>query len=560
MGVIFAELAEDPGRIYVQAPPTYNEMMKRIPGSLYRQGAWTVPLSWAACLQLRNEFATLLDVGPGLNEWAAGYLAKRAELLDLKAGSVVYDLDTRLWSKQKEGSSWLYSVGRGLLADEPRTGKTIQVLTALRALVEHGADTLPALAVVPNSVKDTWAGEAAKWAPQLRVVVIGGTPKERAAQYTTEADLYIVNWEHIRTNSRLAGYGSIELKPKEMELGPLNLVGFKTVIADEAHRMADPKSKQTRAMWWLMWQARYRWAMTGTPVVNLPADLWSIMHGLAPEEYPPGRSKWIERYCLSGQGRFGWEVFGLNPEHMAEFHAILAPRFMRRTRAEFGGHPRQAPQIRWVELGTKQRTAYKAMQKEMIAAIDDEILVAGNPLTKRLRLSQIGHATPVIEEGEIVALTMPSAKVDALLELIDEEPDEPLIIMSPSRKLIELVDEQLQKRKHVTALITGKVDPQMRTANVARFQIGEAQFVLCTTGAGAEGITLDRANKLVFLGLDESHIKNLQAGDRGDGVMKDRAVDVIVILAKDTVDVETLANDGNKEMFLQEVAQDAQRG
>lgn len=552
--MIHAELSD--GKIALTVPPTYNEMVRQLPGSRFVKNEWTLPVSWAGAKQLRATFGDLLTVGPEFTAWANAYVERRSTIQAIQDRQVVYDLDARLYDFQRTGSSWLVSVGRGLLADEPRMGKTPQVLVALRTL---GAGALPALAVVPNSVKWTWAAEAEIWAPELSVQVIGGTAPQKRKQFDTPADLYIINWEAIRNHTRLAAYGSIEMSESDRTPGELDALGLVTVIADEAHRMVDPKAKQTRAMWNLMWQATYRWGMTGTPVVNRPDDVWSIMHGIAPEEYPDGKSKWVERYCVAGQGRFGWEVFGLKPETSAEFHEILRPRFLRRTRAEVGSAPQLPPQIRWVELGTKQRAAYKAMNKEQVALIDGEILVAGNPLVKHRRLSQIAAATPVLEAGEIVALTTPSAKLDAVLEILSEEPDEPVVVFSPSRKLIELLDTELQRKKYKTSLITGKVDPQMRAANVARFQIGETSVALCTTGAGAEGITLNRANKLIFLGMDESHVKNLQAKDRAEAVGKTTPVSVILVLAKDTVDESTLDNDETKEGFLQEVVRDAQR-
>lgn len=555
--MIYAEMWTD--RIAVTLPPTYNEMIKRVPGARYKDNVWTTPLSWAACVQLRAEFGQLLDIGPQLSEWAFTHLQRRNDVIAFKEGQYTYGaaLSQELRAYQLTGASWLMQAGRALLGDAPRVGKTPQMLVALRASALNGKT----LVVAPNSVKFTWGLEAQVWYPEAKVTVLHGSAAQKAKQIKEGADIFTINWESIRTLSRLAGYGSLLLSDKEKKEGPLNTVDWYAAIADEAHRMADPKAKQTRAMWYLFWQATLRYGLTGTPVVNRGADLWSIMHGLAPEEYPV-RSSWIDRYFNSGQGRFGWEVFGLKPDTYAEFHEILKPRFLRRTREEVDSQITQAnpPQIRWVELGVKQKAAYTLMKKEQLLAEEGGILAVSTPLERDLRLGQIANGTPVIEDGAVVALTTPSVKLDALWEIMDESPEEPLIVFSPSKLAIRFIKEQMDKKKIESIEITGDIDPQLRAANIAKFQMGMAQVALCTTGAGAEGITLSRANTVVFVGLPGSMVQFLQAKERAEAVGKERPVDVILVLARDTVDEKDLARLDMKQEYLQEVTQDGERG
>lgn len=555
--MITAEKVGD--RITVTISPLYIEVMKKIPGSRYTNGAWTVPLSWAACKQLRSEFGELLEVGPSLTQWAKNHIFELENIQLARTAEVdgISFLPNYLYPPQKQAVCWAYEAERGLLGSEPRTGKTLVMVEVLKLL---GKDSLPVLVVCPNSVKYAWADEFNKWNSGLSVSVLtNGSVTQRKKQVESGGyDVLVVNWEALRTLSRQAPYGAINLTEKEKTDGPLNLVGFRTVIADEAHRAADPRAKQTRCWWQLAWGATYRYALTGTPLVNHPGDLFSVLHGLSPEEYPV-RSTWVDRYCLTLQGQYGFEILGLDPKYMQEFYEIFDPRFLRHTQADMAPFrpEKLPPQIRWVEMGTKQASLYKKMKKEMIANVDDEVLVAGNPLVKSMRLSQFASAVPVVEDGEVKALNMPSCKIEALLELFDEEPDVPTVVFSPSRKLIELADRELNKKKIETVLITGEIDPQLRAANISHFQCGIVSVVLATTGAGAEGITLSKARRVVFLGLPFSLVQWLQARERSEALDKTSPTDIVVILTKDTVDEQIIPILEGKELRLQEVCRDS---
>jgi SNF2 family DNA or RNA helicase len=105
----------------------------------------------------------------------------------------------------------MVSARRGLLADEPGLGKTAQAIRALKALKDKGEDVFPALVVCPNTLKTNWEREFDKWWPGINVQVIKGTPTQRRKAFEDEAEVYVINWESLRTHSRLSPYGSIAL-------------------------------------------------------------------------------------------------------------------------------------------------------------------------------------------------------------------------------------------------------------------------------------------------------------------------------------------------------------
>src|SRR5689334_13674882 len=415
-----------------------KELVKQIPGRTYdpfiRQ--WTVPLSWAACLQLRGIFQHTLTLGDGLRQWAWDERRFRIEpSLNLRLQTEPADegVDLRgLYPFQFIGTQWLNTAGDGLLGDDMGTGKTIQLLTALR---QEGL--LPALVICPNGPKRAWGRECARWFPEAFPVVIGGTPTVKRRLFTGPAQrddaLVIINIEAVRLHSRLAPYGSVRLlrcracdrkhgEPNllasrcEVHSKELNEIKFRAVVLDEAHRIKEPTAKQTRAVWAVGHQpsVERRWAATGTPIANAPDDLWTIMHFVAPYEYPT-KTNYVDRYCLlAWSNNGGTEVVGVNPERRDEYFALLDPRFRRMPKElVLAQLPPKVYTTRYVTMSPKQKKAYDEMSKGLLTELDDgSLLVAPNDVVAQTRLLQLASTYCKIEEtGEFDAHGLPKFKV-----------------------------------------------------------------------------------------------------------------------------------------------------
>lgn len=464
-----------------------------------------------------------------------------------------------LYDFQKVGVSFLATAGRAILADDMGTGKGPQSLSALRMLDLLHGDAFPALVVTTNSMKFKMAEEAGRWCPDKTVSVVDGTADKRRKQIATKADIYIVNWESLRTHSRLAGYGSISLSAADREPKDFNLCGIRTLIADEAHKAKDPKAQQTRALWAIASDAKYVFALTGTPVSNTPNDLWALLHLMDPLTWA-SRSAFQDRYVYGYQADWGFEPIGWRVDTKDELFRFVDQYMLRRSKAEVLTElPAKTYESRVIDLTPKQAKAYKEMRKEMMANIDGELLTTDNALVKLLRLSQIASATPVLQEGEVTALTDPSNKVSALLEILDET-DEPIVVFAQSRKLIDLVEEHLDKKKVTSVRITGREGSELRALHVRQFQEGAVRVALCTFGAGSEGITLTRASTAVFLQRPWSLVQSRQAEDRIHRIGQDAdKVLIIDLISKGTVDAKVHEALVVKGEHLESVVRDRDR-
>lgn len=466
----------------------------------------------------------------------------------------------KLLSFQRSGVAFLVKNRRALLADPMGTGKTAQVIRTLQVLAEMGENPFPALVVCPNSLKlSTWSEELSTWACELTHQVVDGTATERRKQLAVPADVYIINWEALRLHSRLAPYGTISLTDKEKEPKELNELGLRTVIADEAHKAKDAKSVQTRALWAVMHQAEFRFVMTGTPIAQNLGDLWALLHGIEPEWFP-AKTKYLDYFADTSLNFFGGlDIHGVNPHHRDEFYRVIDP-LMRRIPKE-AALPQLPPKlpvkIRHTPMSPKQKKAYNEMRDTMIAQLND-ILVAPNPLSQLIRLNQFAAASAEMTDDGDIRLSCPSAKVDDLIDLLEEMGDEPLVVAAVSRQLIELAADKLTKLKISHGLVTGAQSVFERQEAVRRFQAGHLRVILLTLGAGAEGITLTRASTMLFMQESYSEIQNAQARDRIHRIGSEihDFVQIIVQITPGTVEETRQEILATKQIRMEEVVRD----
>lgn len=535
------ELNPSGDQIRIDTEWRYKELCKGIPGATWSatEKMWRAPLAWSTCLALRSVFKSELRIGPRLAEWATNELNTRVAPCNALRELETADGDETLFPHQRAGVQFLAAARRALLADEPGLGKTAQTIRALKELKDRGEKVFPALVVCPNTLKKNWKREFAMWWPGVNVQVISGSATQRRKQFSEEdVDVYVINWESLRSHSRLASYGSVALarcvdcgghddkvseNRCEVHKRELNAIDFKAVIADEIHRSKEPKSKQTRALWAASGDADIRYALTGTPIANNVLDLWPILHWISPNEWP-SKSRWIDRMVDTMFNAFGgMMVIGVKPHMREEFDAAINPRMRRMLKAKvLPWLPPVIKERRDVEMSTKQKKAYEQMRDVMIAQLEDgEALTAPSPLTQTTRLLQFASSYAGIAVDEItgemsVALSEPSCKIDSLMDDVDagDFGDDSVAVCAVSRQLIDILSARLEKAKIPHGLITGAQNEDERQKAIDDFQSGRIKWILFTAQAGGVGVTLTAARRLIMLQRPWSLVDYKQALDR----------------------------------------------
>lgn len=589
--MVFAEIYGDEQVIRLTSEYSDKISIERIPGKAWDpdQKQWTVPVSWATCIQLRAEFGAKLQIGQRLIHWAQEERNVRVNQAMELRGALNTDaphleFDERLYPFQKAGVRFLMKAGDALLGDEMGTGKTIQVLEALRIQQRFNGDALPALVICPNTTKTNWARETGKWFPTANPYVIAGSLNVRRKLLAQAAKdpraLVIINFEGVRGHSRLAPYGSVRLRrcltcdkhngekiaDTRCEVHPkeLNEIQWRSVIVDEAHRIKDPKSLQTRAAWAVGHgqSVERRWALTGTAIANDPSELWSIMHYVNPLEYPR-KTAYVDRYCLMAfNGYGGLSVVGLQPTAREEFHKIFDPRYRRMTKNLVELQlPKKIHMEFRVEMTPKQRKAYEEMEDTLVTRLDNgDVIVAKSNLSAQIRLLQFAASMCEVDESTgVVTPVDPSPKIDALMEIITDHGDEPLVVAASHKKLINLAAKRLAKHKIRFGLITGDQDEWDRQKALDDLDEGKIQVLLFTMKAGGTGLNMTRAGTLVYLQQDWSMVEMIQTENRVHRIGSEKhhsAINIITIVTEGTVEETQSRRYREKLSRLEEINRD----
>lgn len=569
--------------ILVSAPSTYYDELKAVPGARFyhQESRWKLPLTYASCITLRGVFGSKLRVGDNLKQWATQELEVRiTPALDLRnapdADFPHYpDEDWNLYPYQRSAAKFM-SINRfALNGDDMRIGKTPTTIRTLRQLHDEGVDIFPAVIIAPINVRRVWKTKFEQFWPEVDVQMpkSGIAAAEKAIAATTQ--VLLLHYEIIPLVSRLHPYGAEALRlckeclpevlDKDGETVPNNLqpskcqvhlksmnqVHWKAVVADEAHRITEPTAQMTRAIWQISRDANVRFGLTGTPPED-PDRLWCLMNFISPDEYP-AKGRFRDRYVNSEINPWsgfmeskGWKV-----ERRDELDKFFLPRFIRRPKTVVHNFVPAVRELIEPEMTPKQAKAYKDLKAKMIAEVDGGVFWVDNPAVKMTRLRQLACAYGEVDDENNFRLTEPSHKLDALDELFRSLGDESVVVFAEQSQLIRLAAARLGDK---AVVLDGDTSESARIAAEERFQSGEVKYILCTTGTGGEGISLDRADILVFLQRPFSRLAVAQAEDRI--YTEGRTSLIIDIQTPDTVEEKVLASLAKKDAMFEELVRD----
>ena len=429
---------------------------------------------------------------------------------------------------QGRGLAWLTFLGRlglgGVLADDMGLGKTVQLL-ALAAADPPGTD--PTLLVCPMSLVGNWQREAARFCPQLRVHVQHGAERARGAAFekaVSESDLVI-------TTYALAARDATALAR----------IGWHRIVLDEAQAIKNAATRAATAIRGL--PAAQRIAVTGTPVENRLADLWSIM-----EFANPG----LLGTAASFKQRFAVPVekHG-DPDAARRLRQLTQPFVLRRMKTDrtiITDLPQKLEMEVVCTLSREQAGLYQAVVDDMLARIEqaeragDSMARRGLVLATMTRLKQVcNHPAQLLRDGSPVSAAR-SGKLQRLEEILDEvlASGEKALLFTQYAEFGAMLRAQLTSRfGREVAFLHGGVAKAARDDMVARFQDGgpasPSLFVL-SLKAGGTGLTLTAANHVVHVDRWWNPAVEDQATDRAFRIGQRRAVQVRAFVCAGTVE------------------------
>lgn len=435
-----------------------------------------------------------------------------------------------LYEFQTKDVAKLNNVPNRLIASEMGTGKTFE------------ADALDSLQACDKGDRSLWVGPLG---------TLRGS-RDKMLQFGIDKPLTIIDPKNRNRswNAFVNGepgvffchYEALRLMPELADQL------WAHVIADECHRLQNRKSQQTKAMKRIK-KVGARTGLSGTPITGNADKYWSVLNWLYPKQF---KSYWkfFEHFCqyhVEYTPTTAYKVID-GPKNVEELNALVEPFYVRHLKKEqcCEDHPLGVmswlPDKYWderiVELSSQQRRAYDAMKKDMLAWIgpqEDQPLAAPIAIAQHTRLSQFSTAYAELGTVGNVKLSEPSSKLDACMEIIEDNSTEAIVIWSQFRQVIDLLQARCIKHKIDVVTYTGD-NTKVRDSNVQTFAKGGAQIFAGTISAGGVGIDglQDASSTMIFIDRQFPTTLNIQAEDRlwRDG--QDNAVQVIDLVAANT--------------------------
>lgn len=299
-----------------------------------------------------------------------------------------------------------------------------------------------------------------------------------------------------------------------------------TIICDEIHKgAANPNSQQGKGL--LKLNAKNMIAMTGTPLMNKPMDLYGILKWLGYEKHSMYAFK--KHFCIMG-GYGGYEIIGY--KNLGELQEQLDEVMLRRRKEDVLDLPEKAYIDEYVDMTPKQAKIYKEVSSEIKENID-QIKSASNPLAEMIRLRQATGYT-----GILSSTVQESAKLDRMEEIVEDtlENNEKVVIFSNWTSITDEVYRRLSQ-KYDVAVITGETKDEDRQRMVDKFQNTDTcKIMLGTTGAMGTGLTLTAGTVEIFLDVPWNRALYDQAVDRCHRIGQSSKVTIYNIMAKNTLD------------------------
>jgi len=473
------------------------------------------------------------DGGAVVPALAEGALARVAERLREAADAQVVapsGLVATLRPYQERGLGWLRTMASlglgGCLADDMGLGKTVQVLAFLLDRTEREPnDRRPALLVAPTSVVGNWEREIARFAPSLGIVRHYGGARAKSPKALSAAV------EEVPHPVVLTTYGIARRDVKT-----LSATAWSTVVLDEAQNAKNAASATANAVRAL--RASHRFALTGTPVENRLAELWSVLDFANPGMLGP-LDAFTRDFAVPVE-RHG------NEETAAKLRRIVGPFLLRRLKSDpnvIRDLPAKNEMDVVCTLTREQATLYKAVVDEEMRVIEksEGIERRGRVLALITALKQICNH-PAQYLGEQGPLSRRSGKLARVTDMLSEAvaAGDRALVFTQYREMGDRLVRHLADVLRVdVAFLHGGTSKGARDALVERFQSGTADapsiFVL-SLKAGGTGLNLTAASHVFHYDRWWNPAVEDQATDRAYRIGQKRSVQVHKLVCAGTVE------------------------
>lgn len=321
--------------------------------------------------------------------------------------------------------------------------------------------------------------------------------------------------------------------------------GKTMVCIDESHLFKNPTALRTRTIRSIFSGCPYKRIATGT-VMERIEDIYSQFDFLKPGCLNFTRfTAFKQRYCIYKQMQFGAKSFAkvVGYTNLPELKAKMLTISSIIDKEDVFDLPPKIYQTLHVELSAQQRKHYKEMEKQFLTYINGKDVEANVAITMSMKLHQITCGVIHGNDDENHQIDGPNPKLDAIRDVLDEGRKTILFCNLSSNFALDMVYEELSKEYRCIKYYGG-TSQEERRQHIKDFQEGDVQVFIANTTA-AEGITLTKAKNVIYFSNSYSIIKRDQSEDRAHRWGVEHPVNIIDVIAIDTIDeiiVDALKN------------------
>jgi superfamily II DNA or RNA helicase len=482
-----------------------------------------------------------LNALDGIDVEAAPGWMKKAQAQNrtekIKVEPLGKELEKTLRSYQKEGVYWLRFLERsgfsGILADEMGLGKTLQTLTWLQ-MERHDktAAGRTSLIVCPTSLVDNWGEEAEKFTPNLRALKIHGADRHELWEKVAESDLVITSYALLRRDLE-----------KYLEHD------FAVAVLDEAQHIKNRSTQNAKAAKKI--KALHKLVLTGTPIENSVADLWSIMDFLMPG-YLSNHKAFREHYELPiSRGGPDADLAQI------KLRRKLNPFLMRRLKREVAKDlPEKIQRVAHCTLSKDQYMVYKELLESAKRKINDMVDEQGfnksrmQILKTLLRLRQTCCHLDLLKLPDLKS-KFPSAKMELFFELVDEALDarHRILVFSQFTSMLGILRKEIEERGMKYCYLDGATKD--RQEMVKKFNTDRSiPIFLISLKAGGSGLNLTGADMVIHYDPWWNPAVEDQATDRAHRIGQKNTVYSVKLITKNSVEEKVLQMQQRKKSVI----------
>ena len=452
-------------------------------------------------------------------------VSKRLESRVIEEVNGIKELNGTLRNYQLTGVNYLLSLSEmnfgGILADEMGLGKTIQVI----AFLLHKKNKR-SLVVTPTSLIYNWKEEFEKFAPSLNVGIIHGSKSARNKILDNKEDYDVL----------LTTYGTIK---NDIEFYKNEI--FDYCIIDEAQNIKNPKAQNTKIIKEI--NAKVKFALTGTPIENSLIELWSIFDFIMPG-------------YLFDEKKFKKKFVNRSEKEIEELRSLIKPFILRRLKRDVITElPEKIEKKYYVPMTSEQKLAYKNYMKEVKLKLktgEDDNITIFSYLTRLRQICQ----DPILVNKDY---TGDSGKLNVALEIIEEviEDNNKMLVFSQFTSVLKKIEEELNVRKIKNKYLDGSTSAKERIKLVSEFnESKEPEIFLISLKAGGTGLNLTSAKFVMHMDPWWNPAIEDQATDRAHRIGQKNIVEVIKLIAKDTIEEKIIQLQEDKREIINSVMSD----